>query len=352
MTVTAAIAAAAVLYLVFRSAQGRITRQTVALLEATRRDPFTGMLNHGALVETIGDGHRAPPRDRAAGSRSRSSTSTTSGSSTTPGATPRATRRSDAVSDLLKPLVPTGLAVGRYGPDEFLVAVEGPAVGTLQTRAEGVRHGARRRCGSVRRQQRPAAHRQRRGGALPRGRRLGDRAPRQRRGHAPRGAGRAAATPSLVTGFEPDAVVAVAHLRRVPGPDPRRRRQGPLHEAPLRGRRPLRDVHRVADRDRRRTRSATLRLAGLLHDVGKVGIPDQILRKPGKLTDAEFDVVKQHVALGDAILRDLPDLDADPRRRPPPPRALGRARLPPRASRARTSRSSPGSSPSPTRSRR
>ena len=53
VTVTAAIAAAAVLYLVFRSAQARITRQTVALLEATRRDPFTGRLDHGALVETI-----------------------------------------------------------------------------------------------------------------------------------------------------------------------------------------------------------------------------------------------------------------------------------------------------------
>ena len=54
----------------------------------------------------------------------------------------------------------------------------------------------------------------------------------------------------------------------------------------------------------------TLRLAGLLHDVGKIGIPDQILRKPGKLTDGEYDIVKQHVALGDSILRDLPDLDA------------------------------------------
>ena len=53
-----------------------------------------------------------------------------------------------------------------------------------------------------------------------------------------------------------------------------------------------------------------LRLAGLLHDVGKVGIPDQILRKPGKLTDGEYEIVKQHVALGDSILRDLPDLDA------------------------------------------
>ena len=72
---------------------------------------------------------------------------------------------------------------------------------------------------------------------------------------------------------------------------------------------------------------ATIGVAGLLHDVGKIGIPDHILRKPGKLTDEEYDVVKQHVALGDIIVRDLPDIDADPGRRPPPPRALGRRRL-------------------------
>ncbi len=53
----------------------------------------------------------------------------------------------------------------------------------------------------------------------------------------------------------------------------------------------------------------TIRLAGLLHDVGKIGIPDQILRKPGKLTDAERDIFQQHVALGDLIVRDLPDIE-------------------------------------------
>jgi HD-GYP domain-containing protein (c-di-GMP phosphodiesterase class II) len=51
-----------------------------------------------------------------------------------------------------------------------------------------------------------------------------------------------------------------------------------------------------------------LRLAGLLHDIGKVGVPDGILRKPGPLTDAEFEIVKQHVALGDAIVGAVPQL--------------------------------------------
>ena len=51
-----------------------------------------------------------------------------------------------------------------------------------------------------------------------------------------------------------------------------------------------------------------LRLAGLLHDIGKVGVPDGILRKPGPLTDEEFEIVKQHVALGDAIVGAVPQL--------------------------------------------
>ncbi len=54
---------------------------------------------------------------------------------------------------------------------------------------------------------------------------------------------------------------------------------------------------------------ATIHLAGLLHDVGKIGIPDPILRKPGKLTADEYEIVKQHVALGDMIVRDIPDIE-------------------------------------------
>ncbi|MDO9053901.1 MAG: HD-GYP domain-containing protein [Gallionella sp.] len=43
-------------------------------------------------------------------------------------------------------------------------------------------------------------------------------------------------------------------------------------------------------------------LAGLLHDVGKMMIPPEILNKPGKLTDAEFDTVKNHPAEGHKLL--------------------------------------------------
>jgi len=42
-----------------------------------------------------------------------------------------------------------------------------------------------------------------------------------------------------------------------------------------------------------------------LHDIGKVAIPDNILHKPGKLTDAEFEIMKTHAAIGGQILKDI-----------------------------------------------
>lgn len=43
-------------------------------------------------------------------------------------------------------------------------------------------------------------------------------------------------------------------------------------------------------------------LAGLLHDVGKIAVPDAILRKPAALTDAEFEEIKKHPVVGEQIL--------------------------------------------------
>jgi response regulator RpfG family c-di-GMP phosphodiesterase len=45
-----------------------------------------------------------------------------------------------------------------------------------------------------------------------------------------------------------------------------------------------------------------LRVVGPVHDVGKVGIPDAILLKPGKLTDGEYDVIKAHSVFGEEIM--------------------------------------------------
>lgn len=46
-----------------------------------------------------------------------------------------------------------------------------------------------------------------------------------------------------------------------------------------------------------------LELAGLVHDIGKISIPDEILDKPGKLTEEEFDILRQHTRTGYQILR-------------------------------------------------
>jgi putative nucleotidyltransferase with HDIG domain len=51
-----------------------------------------------------------------------------------------------------------------------------------------------------------------------------------------------------------------------------------------------------------------LRLGALLHDIGKIGVPDEVLRKPGRLTDAEYGTIKQHPVLGARILRSVPFL--------------------------------------------
>jgi putative nucleotidyltransferase with HDIG domain len=49
----------------------------------------------------------------------------------------------------------------------------------------------------------------------------------------------------------------------------------------------------------------SIRFAGLLHDIGKIGIHDVILQKPEELTEAEFDLVKTHPIVGENIIRPL-----------------------------------------------
>jgi diguanylate cyclase (GGDEF)-like protein/PAS domain S-box-containing protein len=49
-----------------------------------------------------------------------------------------------------------------------------------------------------------------------------------------------------------------------------------------------------------------LQLTALLHDVGKIGVPDNILRKPGKLTDEEYEAIKQHAPMGAMIVSSVP----------------------------------------------
>ncbi|WP_219833962.1 HD-GYP domain-containing protein [Paenibacillus sp. R14(2021)] len=51
-----------------------------------------------------------------------------------------------------------------------------------------------------------------------------------------------------------------------------------------------------------------LTLAATLHDVGKVKVPPEIINKPGKLTDEEFEIVKKHAIYGYELLKRTPDI--------------------------------------------
>lgn len=46
-----------------------------------------------------------------------------------------------------------------------------------------------------------------------------------------------------------------------------------------------------------------IHIAGHLHDIGKIGIPDEVLQKPGKLTNIEWQLIKQHPRMGADIIR-------------------------------------------------
>jgi HD-GYP domain-containing protein (c-di-GMP phosphodiesterase class II) len=48
-----------------------------------------------------------------------------------------------------------------------------------------------------------------------------------------------------------------------------------------------------------------IRIGALLHDIGKIGVPDNVLQKPGRLTDEEFSIVKQHPEIGRRILEEV-----------------------------------------------
>lgn len=50
-------------------------------------------------------------------------------------------------------------------------------------------------------------------------------------------------------------------------------------------------------------------ISGLVHDVGKIGVPETVLCKTGRLTDEEFDIIKTHPEIGRNILKDIPQLD-------------------------------------------
>jgi diguanylate cyclase (GGDEF)-like protein len=306
VTLSAALIAAALLFLIFRAAQGRLTRQTAALVESIRRDPLTGALNHGALVSHLAEQiEHARVSDLPLGVALLDIDNFRLLNDNHGHAAGDAALL--AVVGLLREGLPDRVVMGRYGPDEFLVVAPPDVVVELEPALERLRSALADFSLQFEASERlPVTisagvcsypdHGSSVTVLLAAAARTLEEA-KAGGGDAIRVAGVEDEDSSATSGFDvlQGLVLAVDTKDRY---TKRHSEDVARYSLFLAG---------LADADPELVR--TIRVAGLLHDVGKIGIPDQILRKPGKLTEAEFMVVKQHVALGDMIVRDLPDIE-------------------------------------------
>ena len=298
---------------IFGAAQLRLNAQTRQLMEATRRDALTGLLNHGAAVETLtGLVERARVERAPAGSAALRiavlDVDNFRNLNDTHGY-PAGDRVLRDVAALLRDGFGAATIVGRYGPDEFVVIAPADEANELAPGVERLRA-------------RLAEHSLQFGSS--------ERLPVTISAGLcsyPEHGEAASALFSAAAVALGEAKASGGDAVRVAGaPDGERhaleRRsfdvlQGLVLAVDTKDRytkRHSEDVARyalfLADRlGLPAEMRSTLQAAGLLHDVGKIGIPDAILRKPGVLTQAEVEIVRQHVALGNLIVRDLPDLE-------------------------------------------
>jgi diguanylate cyclase (GGDEF)-like protein len=306
ITIACALIGALLLFFIFRSAQQRITRQARELVEAMRRDPLTGALNHGALVEALAVAlDRARRHGGAVGvalldldnfQLLNDTYSHEAGD-----------RALGEVAELLGDHAPHGATWGRYGPDEFLLVSEPAGAAQIEPAVERLRTALADRSLQFEASERLPVTFSAGIAAFPdNGESVTtllsvaaitlDEA-KGSGGDAVRVAEASPAGPAFARSFDilQGLVIAVDTKDRYT-------------------RRHSEDVARYADflaslLDLDPELRRALHTAGLLHDIGKIGIPDVILRKPARLTEEEYAIVKQHVALGDMIVRDLPGIE-------------------------------------------
>jgi len=305
VTLVAGVLLTGVLFLVFGAAQSRLSRQHRELLEATRRDALTGMLNHGAVVGLLADEiEAARAGDRRIGVALVDIDNFRLFNDT------HGHEAGDVVLLRVAEVVRAHGAdghVARYGPDEFLILQPGADAAEMEAAAGRLRAALE------------AVHVQ-----FGRSERLPVSVSAGICGFPEHGAS--------VTDLLSAAAVALSEAKASGGDSVRVAQAGEEQRVVsgsldvLQGlviavdtkdrytKRHSEDVARYAVFLARRLglddeMLRTIQLAGLLHDIGKVGIPDVILRKPSKLTAQEFAIFQQHVALGDAIVRDVPNAE-------------------------------------------
>jgi diguanylate cyclase (GGDEF)-like protein len=306
VTVSAALLLAVLLLGIFRAAHRRIQRQQALLAEADRRDPLTDLLNHGAAVALLSNALELARSDGRSLGVAIVDIDNFRLMNETHGhdAADEVLRR---VAGVLSVEAIAGSFVARYGPDEFLVLAPGAEQPEMEASVEGIRDRVRELAVQFGESEELPVSVSAGIALFP--------------DHA-----------DSVTELLSAAAVAVTEAKGSGGDSVSVARIGPGERVAtgsfdvLRGlviavdtkdrytKRHSEDVARyavfLADRlgFDQQTRH-TIHVAGLLHDVGKIGIPDSLLRRPGKLTAEEFEVFKQHVALGDSIVRDVPDVD-------------------------------------------
>jgi diguanylate cyclase (GGDEF)-like protein len=305
ITVIAATVLAAVLVLVFRAAHHRLIRQQAQLAEAARSDSLTGMLNHGSVVMLLDE--------RIQSARPESGPVGVALVDVDNFRLFNDTHGHDAGDEvLLRVAALVSAAAGeegvaaRFGPDEFLLMCPGHEAASLVAAGEALQ--AELRAVSVM---------------------IGDS--EELPVSVSIGVAAVPAHATSVTPLLAEASVALGEAKASGGDRVVVARVGEERGTHAGGFDVLQGLVIAVDTKDRYTKRHSedvarygvylarrmglddllepVRLAGLLHDVGKIGIPDQLLRKPGRLTEAEIKIFNQHVALGDAIVRDLPDTD-------------------------------------------
>jgi len=306
VTTSAAMVLALLLYAIFRAANQRLIRQEAALSEARRRDQLTGLLNHSAAVDALTDLVEASRRDATSigvalididnfrllndvhGSRAGDEALLT-------------------VADALRADEEQWALVARFGPDEFLAIAPDSVARALPAAARRLRERL-----SARHLALPDSE------LLPVSISVGI-------AYFPFHAGSVTELVSVVARALGEAREAGGNETAIAGAwssDP---------ESPYSSFDVLQGLVLAVDRKDRYTKlhsedvatyalyiaarvglpedfRSNLRIGALLHDVGKIGIPDDILRKPGRLTAREYDILKHHVALGDLLVGSMPDV--------------------------------------------
>ncbi len=296
---------AAILFLVFRGSQARLTRQHRQLIDATRTDALTGLLNHGTVVTRLTEElETARAAERSIGVALLDVDNFRLFNDT------HGHEAADLVLLRVAELVgreqPDAI-VARYGPDEFLLLRPGASIADIERIVDALRRDLEQVSVQFGESER-----------LPISVSVGISAYPDHADSVTELLSAAAVALGEAKASGGD-VVRVAHVgeeeRVVSGSLDVL--QGLVIAVDTKDRytkRHSEDVARYATFLAQRVgldeeMLRTIHLAGLLHDIGKIGIPDVVLRKPSKLTDDEYRMFQQHVALGDAIVRDVPNVE-------------------------------------------